>query len=368
MSAHTHNPSRRRLVAGVAWSAPAAIAVSAAPAFAASPFDCPSNTHVARLPGQGGTSTSDGRTTTWRVPDGVTRVCFEVTGAGGGGNSGEARGGSGARLTGDFRVTPGEALTLTVGAGGARTPGVRGFVGGGGYGKGGDSRFPSTPAVSYLNSCGSGGGGSAILRGSDPLVVAGGGGGGAGAVRQNTSGHGWNVVAVTGGHAGLPGADMSMRHLLVNSSRVWANGAGGAADGTGGAAGGAGGVDLGSAHTRRDREIRAGVAGASGFGAAGADGVITANTYGSNSNQNTTIVSAGGGGGYGGGGSGAATSVYVTGRYDGSNYYAAGSVAGGGGGGGSFLASEVNNTEVGLANNGAASAGTRIPGSIIIYY
>lgn len=69
--------------------------------------------------------------TTWRVPAGVTHILAEVWGAGGGGGAGTSTligasaggggggGGSGAYARASLAVTPGETLTIRVGAAGA---------------------------------------------------------------------------------------------------------------------------------------------------------------------------------------------------------------------------------------------------------
>ena len=88
----------------------------------------------------------------WVVPPGTTHATIEVWGAqGGGGNSGSAPAGRGARMRGDFIVVPGETLDILVGEKGQN-----------------DSRY--RPA---------GGGGTFVVRASDnsPLIIGGGGGG-----------------------------------------------------------------------------------------------------------------------------------------------------------------------------------------------
>ena len=107
------------------------------------------------LSGEGRVSTTQtfnytGSIVSWTVPAGVTTVRIEAWGGQGGGN----RGGKGARVRGDFIVTPGETLKLIVAENGYRTNQ-------GDYGAGG-------------------GGGSFVYRNATdpyPLLVAGGGGG-----------------------------------------------------------------------------------------------------------------------------------------------------------------------------------------------
>ncbi|MER2999332.1 SprB repeat-containing protein, partial [Pontibacter populi] len=84
----------------------------------------------------------------WTVPAGVTYISIEASGAQGGNN-----GGKGAKMKGNFTVTPGETLKILVGE------------------KGGDM-------VINNQGSGGGGGGSFITNATNiPLIVAGGGGG-----------------------------------------------------------------------------------------------------------------------------------------------------------------------------------------------
>ena len=85
----------------------------------------------------------------WTVPAVVTTVTIEVWGA-----QGARAGGKGARMKGDFTVTPGEVLKILVGEIGDNGDNTRTYLGGGG------------------------GGGSFVTRSNNsPLIIAGGGGG-----------------------------------------------------------------------------------------------------------------------------------------------------------------------------------------------
>lgn len=85
---------------------------------------------------------------TWTVPSGITQIRIEVYGAQGGNSN--ALGGLGARMRGDFTVTPGQVLKIVVGQMGA----------------------------SYINGAAGGGGGSYVATNANvPLIVAGGGSG-----------------------------------------------------------------------------------------------------------------------------------------------------------------------------------------------
>jgi hypothetical protein len=83
----------------------------------------------------------------WVVPAGVTKMNIQIWGAGGGG-TGYGTPGKGARMQGDFDVSPGDILDIAVGE--------QGQTGGQG---------------------GGGGGGTFVASNSQPLIIAGGGGG-----------------------------------------------------------------------------------------------------------------------------------------------------------------------------------------------
>ena len=87
---------------------------------------------------------------TYTVPAGVTNITVDAYGAGGGTSTqGNFIGGAGARIKGDYAVTPGQIYNILVG------------------GRGSDG------------TCGSGGGGGSFVeRAGVPVVIAGGGGGG----------------------------------------------------------------------------------------------------------------------------------------------------------------------------------------------
>jgi len=112
------------------------------------------------------------------VPDYVNRIRVRAWGAGGGGGGGDDNanfypgggGGGGSFADGILSVTPGETLTITVGAAG---------VGG--------------AALNAGAGFGTAGGDTKVLRGATPIFTAGGGGGGGG---------GSNGAAGAGGTAG----------------------------------------------------------------------------------------------------------------------------------------------------------------------
>lgn len=102
-------------------------------------------------------------TFTWTVPVGITRIYAQVWGAGGGGgscsgsNSSGAGGNGGGYSGGVFTVTPGQVLTIVVGAGGAgyvATVGAAGLTGG------------TSSVGALISATGGGGGGGASSAGA----------------------------------------------------------------------------------------------------------------------------------------------------------------------------------------------------------
>lgn len=149
--------------------------------------------------------------TSWTVPSGVTRVLVRVWGAGGGGGAsagpGAATGGGGGGFAeGYFNVTPGDAISVVVGIGGAGAgvTSVPGFAGGssafGAYisgtgGFGGDSNPTPNAAVASGGNAGIGSGGHLQLAGAGGVgglslgsgIYLGGGGGAAALMPTNAS-------------------------------------------------------------------------------------------------------------------------------------------------------------------------------------
>ncbi|MBX7207786.1 MAG: tandem-95 repeat protein [Verrucomicrobiaceae bacterium] len=242
------------------------------------------------------------------VPAGVSTVIVKAWGAGGASGETEtalrAPGGGGGHVKGQLAVTPGETLSIVVGAGGSGTTGGASPVGAGGAG----STATNAPTS------GGGGGASGVMRGATALAVAGAGGGGGSTQTASPFAGG-----AGGGAAGVDGQDATF------------GGKGGTQS-----AGGAGGVNGGND----------GLPGASGTGGAGATG----------NGQNGP--GAGGGGGYFGGGGGARSGASGNGGAGGGGSSYAGSmsnpvsVAGSG-------STPGNNTDTDLAANpGRAVGGT----------
>ena len=222
-------------------------------------------------------------TDSFTVPTGVTNITVKLWGGAGGGGAGSnstgvgGNGGGGGYAKAVINVTPGENLTIRVGAGGAKaTANQRG---------------------------GSGGEASKVSRSSTILLEAGAGAGGGGR-RGNTSGTEGDAGA-GGGTTGQQGrAGSTGPPGLGGTQAAGGTGGNGTGDGaTGATQGGGDGGSTGACTTN------ATATGSNGTGGAG--GVFTT----------TCAAGGGGGGGYYGGGGGASTSTNNT--------------SGGGGGGGS---------------------------------
>jgi len=213
-------------------------------------------------------------TRTWTVPEGVTTVeVLTVAGGGGGGmDMGGGGGGGGVIYNGDYSVTPGSNVTVTVGTGGngapaantngqpgghqytiSATSGQNSVFGsitalGGGYG--GSSYYGYTPNYGLGGSGGSGGGSSGYTAGATTIGAA----GTAGQGFKGGNAGGTSYASGGGGGAGGPGADAPNQAnggpgILYPSisSYYFGGGGGGAAytlanGGNGGIGGGGGGA------------------------------------------------------------------------------------------------------------------------------
>jgi hypothetical protein len=264
-----------------------------------------------------------GATQKFEVPSSVTQVTVELWG-GGGGMTYDCRhgfsnqGGSGAYAYGIMAVTPGQVLTVIVGAGGS----YQGF-----YASFPDGGAGGCPTAGYYNGDGGGRSSIQVVAGTDVICAGGGGGGGSdGSGTCSAGGLGANGQ-YGGGGAGAFGG--------TGSTGLGAGGGGGS-QAAGGAAGGAG-ATAGTFYT----------------GVGGGAGSTNAN-YGG-----------GGGGGYYGGGGGGANG----GGGGGSSWYNAGTItsptstAGTSGAlGGTATVPAPNNASVDY--NGSASYGSGIGGGI----
>jgi hypothetical protein len=115
---------------------------------------------------------------TFKIPAGATQLVFTVAGAGGGGGE-YAAGGAGGSATGEYAVSPGQSLTIVVGAAG--------------------------PGTSSAYSGGGGGGYSAVESSGSMLILAAGGGGGAFTLPGGAGGGLNGAAGAGGGYAGITG-------------------------------------------------------------------------------------------------------------------------------------------------------------------
>ena len=186
----TQEISRRKLVTGTAWAAPAVLASALVPAYAAS------------APCTGKITAAEANYHELVAPNGATYMRFNIAGGAGGmldpiPARPIAHAGHGAQISGYLKVTPGQIFKIHLGSAG-QSFGTRPAEGGAGYGKGGSSKLSPASVIPAEEQTiltdleadniaiygGSGGGSSAIVRvdPADPaqetvLVVAGGGGG-----------------------------------------------------------------------------------------------------------------------------------------------------------------------------------------------
>lgn len=267
------------------------------------------------------TYTYTGADQTYTVPAGVTSIRVKMWGGGGGGgNKGGWSfgydGGGGGYTTADIAVTPGQVLTVMVGAGGNR--GTLGSntanYGGGGPNCGGsDCQYG-----------GQGGGRSAIRLNNEDILTAGGGGGGG-------STNGFSSFENGGGGGGLTGQDGT-----AAANQAYA---------------GKGGT-----------QISGGAAGS------GAQAGSTAGTkyLGGRPNGPASYGGSGGGGWYGGG-AGAYTASYMGGGGGGSSYISGTGVNNAS----TIAANKITQANSGDLDNGGAGAGgtpnvNGTPGKVVI--
>jgi len=275
------------------------------------------------------------------VPSGVTAVGVTLIGGKGGGTPNG--GGAGGVTTACVPVTPGEQLSVMIGAaGGSGTS--SGGVGGGGGGTG--------PGAS-------GGGASALSSTTGTVLVVAGGGGGAGSSGSGGAGGGTTGAGVAGssGGGGLAngtgGTGSQGNGGSINGSGVGGGGGGG----NGGAAGGAGGTGTGQGGVGgTDTAVSDSTGGTGGAG----DGTGGNGGHGLNGQFNTDPGPGGGGGGGIGFSGGGGASDYGGGG--GGGYGGGGSGSSGGGGGGSSYVTSTATSHTFAATN------TTSGGSITIAY
>jgi len=260
---------------------------------------------------------------TYTVPAGVTSIDVEMWGGGGGGGNAGGwsygfAGGGGGYTTGTLAVTPGQVLTVMVGAGG-----TNGSIANTNPSYGGGARSCNTGTDCRYG--GQGGGRSAIRYSSADVITAGGGGGG-GSSRVATG-------ELGGGGGGNAGADGS-------SYTTGCRGRGGtqSAGGAGGSCGGSAGT-AGSQYTGGNPASNSyGGGGGGGYYGGGGGGYFKPNDMGGG----------GGGSGYIGGAGG----ITVT---NGTTTAAGGATPGN--------SSDLDNARSGT---GGAAANNGVPGRVII--
>ncbi len=242
----------------------------------------------------------------WTVPDGVTSISVVCIGGGEGGGAEYGGDGGGLRYVNNISVTPGETLTVTVGAGGAADNSS--FTSSAGVNGGNSSlarsgtilclaRGGASASGTLVGSGGSGGNGGAPYPAPNAnygTPYSGGGGGGAGGYSGNGGNGASNTTAATagaGGGGGGGGLDTS--NATNDDVSLLSYGS----DGSGG-----GGV---------------GPYGSGSNGAAGTTGATPTGGGGGSSGNNG--ANAGTGGLYGGGGGGGYTTFVQGGAESGSS-------------------------------------------------
>lgn len=158
--------------------------------------------------------------TTWNVPEGVTAVSIVCVGGGGGQNSTTGGGGGAFAYANAVSVTPGEALTITVGAAGTTGNGGNSLV-----------RNAATTILVQANGGSSGGTGGTVATGTG---FAGGAGGIGGSGGRGGGGGGAGGYSAIGGAGGAGGGNNG-------TSATGGGGGGGFGTNTSNAAGGPGG-------------------------------------------------------------------------------------------------------------------------------
>ena len=283
----TRGISRRKLVAGAAWAAPAVLTSTVVPAYASSAVEQCTDfnplTYIASDMRNGHKVVVHQVT----VPKNVHFMKFHITGGPGGTARSDAldveydydllisaRGGSGASVTGTARVSPGQTVKFYIGASGEGALAIP-AAGGGGYTNGGSSALAPETVLSaadnatlknkdFLNTTiysGAGGGSSAITlidpkNPSQETTIAIAGGGGGGGVVASLVGTldgetiieaGWDstsgIRASEGGstkNTAEAGEEITLRHSFpFHDASFTVPGGAGAAGGTGGSGGAA---------------------------------------------------------------------------------------------------------------------------------
>jgi hypothetical protein len=221
------------------------------------------------------------------VPNDVSLMTFDLTGAGGGTAAGGAgcTAGKGGRVQATYSVTPGSKLTIVVAGKGANSTTSAGGVGGVGGG-GNGATVPS--------GFGGGGGGGASSVGSGALQIVAAGGGGCGAFSSAALG--------SGGNDGAAGQDGNVGAKGGGPGTQSAGGTGGASANVADAAGSNGSSGQGGAGAGASPQNGGGGGGGGGYyggggggGVRGGEGTAGGGGGGSNSasagGANVTVTS-----------------------------------------------------------------------------
>ena len=247
---------------------------------------------------------------TFVVPEGVTSISVRIFGGGGSGYSFTGGGGGGGHMAhGEFSVTPGQKIPVTIGLGGYSSPNTSGT--------GGTSSFGTLISAAggspgTMNKGGNGGSGGGGLIGGDATY---GGGGGSGALKKGGNG------GTYGGGGGGGGGYQEYSSGSWHTTSAGGGGSGGQYGGSGGSGAASGSGSYGAKGTNTTG-LELDFTGTGNGGYAGS-GWTSSGGY---TNPPRAGGGGGGGGGYGGNGGGGSGAY---GQY-GSGFYGG---AGGGGGG-----------------------------------
>ena len=246
---------------------------------------------------------------TWTIPSGVTQARVVVIGGGGAGGQYGGGGGGGASLKFYNNLTPGQTVSVTVGAGGQRSSNSTG--------NNGTSSSFAGPGQTITATGGTGGHGNS--QGSSSNYVAGGSGSG-GAINGNGGGgypyhsSGWGLANDKG-----PQAD---------GTYYAGGGGGGGADNGAGGVGGDGGASVIPTYASNSQAFGGGGGGTDGNNASGGVGGSVDGQEGQGQNTGTSNNNTGGDGG------GPSNNRGEKGIGNGQNAGGGGGGAFGGGGGG----------------------------------
>ena len=269
---------------------------------------------------------------TWTIPSGVTQARVVVIGGGGAGGQYGGGGGGGASLKFYNNLTPGQTVSVTVGAGGQRSSNATGN----------DGTASSFAGPGQTISGGGGNGGHGNSQGSSSNYVAGGSGTG-GAINGNGGGgypyhsSGWGLANDKGpqadgtdgaGGGGGGGNDNGTGMRGGDGSYYAGGGGGGGADNGAGGIGGDGGASVIPTYASNSQAFGGGGGGTDGNNASGGAGGSVDGEVGQGQNTGTNNNNTGGDGG------GPSNNRGEKGVGNGQNAGGGGGGAFGGGGGG----------------------------------